>query len=80
MSWERYANIGVEDKCEDIFFSEHHPAHRYGLNIIELPRKKKIDCGKSVLTVGARQTRATSSSMADQLQKTDGIHSRIYNH
>jgi hypothetical protein len=41
---------------------------------------KKIDCGKSVLTVGARQTRATSSSMADQLQKTDGIHSRIYNH
>ena len=30
---------------------------------------KKIDRGKSVLTVGARQTRATRASTADQLPK-----------
>ena len=28
MSWERYANIDEEDKCEQIFCRDHHPAYQ----------------------------------------------------
>ena len=49
MSWERYANLDVEDKYEDIFCSEHHPVQTWFdsnsisfLRYCNISKKKKL--------------------------------------
>ena len=76
MSWERFANLDEEDKYEDIFCSEHHPAHRSWFKkhrkTVQEYNSDAMDalCNETSTPKRARlvamQTRA---SMADQLQK-----------
>ena len=76
MSWERAANLDEEDKYEDIFCSEHHPAHQSWFKkhrkLVQEHESDAMDalCGETSTPKRARLVATqTIASTADQLQK-----------
>jgi hypothetical protein len=75
MSWERYANLEEQDKYEEIFCSEHHPAHQSWFKKHRKIMQEHESNARDALSdetstpKRARLVGQTRASTADQLQK-----------